>query len=157
MPLPYLRAQDVTASRFVSDAQLTTAANQSEMHIAMQTDKLGAIELHARLSGDQVGATILVEKRDAHAALASELPALQQALSDKQLRVAQVALSQGSLSSTAGDAGSHARDGQRGLGQAPQSNNNTFWTENRTRTTAAWFIPEQTGVFNAQGRLSVQA
>jgi hypothetical protein len=142
----------------VSDAQLTTAAGQSEMRIAMQTENLGAIELHARITGDQVGAAIIVEKHDAHAALAVELPALQQALSDKQLRVDQVALTQGSLSSTAGDTGANTQHNQRGTPQplqTPQSN--SFWNESRAITTATWFVPEQTGIFTAQGRLSVQA
>jgi hypothetical protein len=150
-----LQPSETPSGHFVNDAQLTTAASQTEMRIAMQTTKLGAIEIHARVSGDQVGAAIIVEKRDAHAALAVELPALQQSLSDKQLRVEQVALSQGSLSSTAGDAGASAQHNQRGTAQAPQSS--SFWSEARTLSTAAWFVPEQTGIFNSQGRLSVQA
>jgi len=154
-PLPALQTPDTALGRFVNNAQLTNAAGQSEMRIAMQTDNLGAIELHARVTGDQVGAAILVEKRDAHAALAVELPALQQALSDKQLRVEQVALTQGSLSSANGDAGANAQNSQRGMDQSPRQN--SFWNETRGTTAVAWFIPEQTGVFNAQGRLSVQA
>ncbi len=125
------------------------------MRIAMQTDKLGAIELHARVSGDEIGAAIIVEKRDAHAALAIELPALQQALSEKQLRVEQVALTQSSLSSTAGDAGANAQHNQRDTAQTSRSA--SFWNEARSMGTAAWFVPEQTVIFNAQGRLSVQA
>jgi flagellar hook-length control protein FliK len=150
-----LQPPESPSGHFVNDAQLTSAANQSEMRIAMQTNKLGAIEIHTRVSGDQVGAAIIVEKRDAHAALAVELPALQQSLSDKQLRVEQVALSQGSLSSTAGGTGANAQHNQRGTAQAPQSS--SFWSEARTLSTAAWFVPEQTGIFNSQGRLSVQA
>jgi len=150
-----LQPPEIPSGHFVNDAQLTTAANQSEMHIAMQTNKLGAIEIHARVSGDEVGAAIIVEKRDAHAALAVELPALQQSLSDKQLRVGQVALSQGSLGSTAGDTGANAQHNQRGTAQTPQSS--SFWSEARTLSTTAWFVPEQTGIFNSQGRLSVQA
>jgi hypothetical protein len=152
---PSLQPPGVSPSRFVNDAQLTTVANQSEMRIAMQTDKLGAVELHARVSGDEVGAAIVVEKRDAHAVLAAELPSLQQALSEKQLRVEQVALSQGSLSSTAGDAGANAQNGQRGNSQPARSS--SYWNENHEVTAAAWFVPEATGIFNDQGRLSVQA
>ncbi len=150
-----LQPPEIPSGHFVNDAQLTTAANQSEMRIAMQTNKLGAIEIHARVSGDEVGAAIIVEKRDAHAALAVEIPALQQSLSDKQLRVGQVALSQGSLGSTAGDAGANAQHYQRGPAQTPQSS--SFWSEARSLSTAAWFVPEQAGIFNSQGRLSVQA
>jgi hypothetical protein len=95
-----------------------------------------------------------VEKRDAHAVLAVELPALQQALSEKQLRVEQVLLSHGSLASTAGDAGAHAHHGQQSTSQPARS---SLWNETQATTAAAWFIPEPTGIFNAQGRLSVQA
>ena len=154
-PLPNLHNAAVPWGHSVSDAQLTNAAGQSEMRIALQTDKLGAIELHTRVSGDQVGAAIIVEKRDAHAALAVELPALQQALSDRQLRVDQVALTQGSLGSTTGDAGANAQQNQRGMAQPPPST--PFWNETRSLTTAAWFVPEQIGIFNSHGRLSVQA
>ncbi len=154
-PLPSLHTPDVPSGRFVNDAQLTNAPGHSEMRIAMQTDKLGAIELHARVSGDQVGAAIIVEKRDAHAALAVELPALQQALSEKQLRIEQVVLTQGSLSSTAGDAGANAQHNQRGTAQTSRAA--SFWNEARSLSTAAWFVPEQTGIFTSQGRLSVQA
>ncbi len=153
--LPPLQTPDTPNGRFVNAAQLTNAASESEMRIAMQTDKLGTIELHARVSGGEVGAAIFVEKRDAHAALAVELPALQQALSEKQLRVGQVVLTQGSLSATAGDTGGNSQQNQRSGAQAAQSA--SFWNEARSLSTAAWFVPEQTGIFNAQGRLSVQA
>jgi hypothetical protein len=149
------QAPDAPSGRFVNDAQLMSAASQSEMHIAMQTNKLGAIEIHARVSGDEIGASIIVDKRDAHAALAADLPALQQALSDKQLRVEQVVLTQGSLNSTAGGAGGNAQNQQRGATTSPQTA--SFWNEARSLSTAAWFVTEQTGVFNDQGRLSVQA
>jgi hypothetical protein len=151
-------AADATPSTFVNNAQLTNAANQSEMRVAMQTDKLGAIELHARVSGDEIGAAIIVEKRDAHAALAVELPALQQTLSEKQLRVEQVVLTQGSLHSTAGDAGANAQNGQRGNQQSARFASASAWNEAPAApTAAAWFVPEQTAIFDSQGRLSVQA
>lgn len=156
--LPSVHVPDSPWGHQVSDAQLTNLNGQSEMRIAMQTDKLGAIELHARVSGDELGAAITVEKHDAHAALAIELPALQQSLSEKQLRVTQVALTQGSLSSTTGDAGASAQNNQRGTPQSPlPSPSASFWNDARNLSTAAWFVHEQVGVFNAQGRLSVQA
>jgi flagellar hook-length control protein FliK len=155
--LPPRQLPDSSATRLVNDAELTNSASQTEMRIAMQTDKLGAIELHARVSGDELGAAIIVEKRDAHAALAVELPALQQALSEKQLRVEQVALTQGSLHSTGGDAGANAntQNGERGNAQAPRSA--PVWSETQSVQQAAWYVPEQVGIFDAQGRLSVQA
>ena len=141
----------------VSDAQFSQNSNHSEMRIAMQTDNLGAVELHARVSGDVIGAAITVEKRDAHAALAVELPALQQALSDKQFRVDQITLLHSSLHSTTGDGSgqSQAQQGDRGThrAQAAQS----FLRHNSGAFISFQAVTENRGIFDSQGRLSVQA
>lgn len=156
--IPSVHVPDSPLLHQVNDAQLSHLNGQIEMRIELQTDKLGAIELHARVSGDELGAAITVEKHDAHAALAVELPALQQSLSEKQLRVTQVALTQGSLSSTTGDAGASAQHNHRGAPQSPQTPQTaSFWNDARILSTAAWFVHEPVGVFNSQGRLSVQA
>jgi len=156
-PQPAFHSLEAAASRFVSDAQLSQTSGHSEMRIAMQTDKLGTVELHARVTGDEIGAAITVEKRDAHTALAVELPALQQALSDKQLRVDQIALLQGPLHSTTGDAGaqSQAQQGDRGLhrGQTGQS----FLRDDSGALGSSQSAVEAWGIFDSQGRLSVQA
>jgi len=156
-PTPSLPAPEAAANRFVSSAQISQASDHSEMRIAVQTDKLGAVELRARVAGDEVGAAITVEKRDAHAALAVELPALQQALSEKQLRVEQLSLLQGAPHSTAGNAGSQsqAQQGHR----SPQRSQSASSLQ-RLESSAA-FVPagvlEAGGIFDSQGRLSVRA
>jgi len=144
---------DGVASQFVNSAKLVESATNSEMRVSMQTDNLGTVELRARVAGDQVGAAIMVEKRDAHSALAIELPALQQALSDKQLRVEQVFLFHGSFSSTAGGSGSPAQQGQRGLHSAPQA----VWSAGAVSMPFFGASSEQSGIFDSQGRLSVRA
>jgi hypothetical protein len=147
---------DPTNTRVVNDAQLVQATGHSEMRIAMQTDKLGAIELHARVTGDEVGAAITVEKRDAHTALSIELPALQQALTEKQLRVDQIALMQGSLSSTAGGAGAYTQHGEHGTSQPRRLNDFTNGSSS-PNTAVSLLTIEQTAAFDSQGRLSVHA
>lgn len=137
----------------ISDAQLAQSATHSEMRIAMQTDRLGAVELRAHVTGDGVGAAITVEKRDAHAALAAELPALQQALSEKHLRVDQLNLMQGALSSTAHDAGAQQQEQQR-TRQAPVA---AFGPSERQVSTGSAGEPEHAAVFDSNGRLSVRA
>jgi flagellar hook-length control protein FliK len=144
---------DGASNRLVDSAKLVEAAGHSEMRIAMETDRLGPVELRAQMNGDQVGAAITVEKRDAHAALAVELPALQQALSDKQLRVDQVTLLHGSLGSTAGDAGASARQQQRS-GQQTAANP---WSVGAGGVSQIFTSSEQSGSFDSQGRLSVHA
>jgi flagellar hook-length control protein FliK len=150
---PSFPGMEAAASRFVNNAQLVQAAGHSEMRIAMDSDKLGAVELRARMIGDVVGAAITVEKREAHAILAVELPALQQALSDKQLRIEQVTLLHGSFSATTGDAGASTRQEER---SAPHATT-TPWSPNGRGAPSIFTSAEQLNIFNAQGRLSVHA
>jgi flagellar hook-length control protein FliK len=150
---PAFPGMEAAASRIVNNAQLVQAAGHSEMRIAMDSDKLGAVELRARMIGDVVGAAITVEKREAHAVLAVELPALQQALSDKQLRIEQVTLLHGSFSATTGDAGASTRQEERSAPQATM----TPWPANGTGAPSIFTSAEQSNIFNAQGRLSVHA
>ena len=152
---PLAHLPDATPNRFVNSAQLLQSSGHSEMRIELQTDKLGNVELRARVVGDELGAAITVEKRDAHAALAVELPALQQALSAKQLRVDQVTLLQGSLSSAAGNAERDARQQQ-----APTPNRfpaGSSWSPAGTPALLACAEHAPTGIFDIQGRLNVHA
>lgn len=156
-PQPAFHPLDAAANRIVSDAQLSQNSGHSEMRIVMQTEKLGAVELRARVAGNEIGAAITVEKRDAHAALAVELPALQQALSEKQLRVDQIALLHGSLHSTTGDAGaqSQAHQGDRGTHRAQIAQ--SFLRDDSGAFASSQSAVETWGIFDSQGRLSVQA
>jgi hypothetical protein len=149
---------DGTQMHFVGNAKLVQAASHSEMRIAMDTDKLGPVELRARVVGDEVGAAITVEKRDAHAALAVELPALQQALSEKQLRVDQVTLVHGSLHSTSGDTGEAAREqSQRQAPSAPASRWQTGASPALQSRSGFFYGSDSSTIFDSQGRLSVHA
>jgi flagellar hook-length control protein FliK len=137
----------------VDSAKLVEAAGRSEMRIAMDTERLGPVELRAHMVGDQVGAAITVEKRDAHSMLAVELPALQQALSDKQIRVEQVTLLHASLGSAAGDAGASQRQDQRSSAHA----STTPWPGGSGGFAQTASNIPQSGIFDSKGRLSVHA
>ncbi len=144
---------DAGTSRVISSAQLSGNGAHSEMHIAMQTDKLGAVELHARVTGEQVGAAITVEKKEAHAALAAELPTLQQALAEKNLRVAHVVLLQGVLHSTAGGAGDPTE-------RQPRSQPGMAYQQQQAGAPLPPIFAaatEPNGIFDDRGRLNVQA
>ncbi len=156
-PQPPFHLLDPAANRIVSDAQLVQSSGHSEMRIAMQMEKFGAVELHARVAGDEIGAAITVEKRDAHAALAVELPALQQALSDKQLHVDQIALLHGSPNSTASDAGAQSQAQQGDRGTHRPSATQTFLRDEPGPFALSQSGAETRGIFDIQGRLSVQA
>jgi trimeric autotransporter adhesin len=150
---PPAQSADGPPNRLVDSAKLVEAAGRSEMRIAMDTERLGPVEVRAHMVGDQVGAAITVEKRDAHSILAVELPALQQALSDKQLRVEQVTLLHASLGSAAGDAGASQRQEQRSSAHT----STTPWPGGSGGFAQAASNMPQSGIFDAKGRLSVHA
>jgi trimeric autotransporter adhesin len=64
----------------------------SEMHIAMETDLLGAVDLRATMHQSALTATIGVQRADVQALLSNELPALQHALADKNFHVEQISV-----------------------------------------------------------------
>ncbi len=142
-------------TRVVNTAQLSGGNAHSEMHIAMQAEKLGAVELHARVTGEQVGAAITVEKKEAHAALAVELPSLQQALSDMHLHIEHVSLSQGVLHSTAGNAGNSGGSHQQQQRLLIQSQYRQGGDEAAT-ISVGLLASDSSGIFDTQGRLSVR-
>jgi flagellar hook-length control protein FliK len=101
----------------VNAAHIVEQAGQTEIRIEMQADSLGGVELRAHIAGDQIGASIAVEHHDAQMALATDLPALHSALTEKNLRVETLSVSQGSFSSLSGDPGQDA--GQKNFAQSP--------------------------------------
>jgi flagellar hook-length control protein FliK len=96
-----------------------------------------------------------VDKKEAHAALAVELPALREALSEQNLRVEHVWLTQSSLHSTAGDAGNAAADHRQRSASPHNSAASDSGQAPPLFTTAA--AMESTVIFDDQGRLSVHA
>lgn len=75
------------AGGIVNAASMLQAQGRTEMHVALNTESLGPLQLHAVLDGNRVGASIAVVNHEAHTLLTNELPALQQVLSDQNLRV----------------------------------------------------------------------
>lgn len=71
----------------VNTASLLQRQGKTEMRVAMQTDNLGPLELHAVLDGGRLGASIAVVNHEAHTLLTNNLPSLQQVLNDQNLRV----------------------------------------------------------------------
>jgi flagellar hook-length control protein FliK len=100
----------------VSSARLMDHPGQTEIRIEMQSESLGGVELRAHISGNQIGASIAVEHHDAQVLLANDLPALHNALVEKNLRIDSLSVSHGMPSSTAGGPGSDAS--HRGFSQS---------------------------------------
>ena len=142
-------------SRVVNVAQLAGNGAHSEVRIAMQADQLGQVQLHATVSGQQVGASIIVERKEAHAAMAVELPSLQQALEERHLRVSEVVLTQNALHSTADDSSN--------AGNAPaeqRRNHPGIHYQRAAGDTTSGYTPAESlansRMFDDHGRLSVR-
>lgn len=86
----------------VNAASLLQAQGRSEMRVAVQTEGLGAMQLHAVLEGGRLGASIAVVSHEAHTLLNNELPALQQVLTDQNLRIDHLKVISSPMSSGSG-------------------------------------------------------
>lgn len=86
----------------VSAASLLQSQARSEMRVAVQTENMGAVELHAVLASGKLGASISVVSHEAHTLLNNELPALQQVLTDQNLRIDHLSVINAPMSSGAG-------------------------------------------------------
>jgi flagellar hook-length control protein FliK len=149
---------DNAQSRMVQSARLAGNLGESEMNISLRADALGAVELRTHVSGDLVGASISVDRHDAHAMLSSDLGSLHQALNDRQLRVGDVKIFQGSFGSDA-----TAADGQSSQRRemAPQQQQASNWTSGSSSSSASIAATadssEANMFFDSNGRLSVRA
>jgi flagellar hook-length control protein FliK len=144
-------------------AHLMAKAGQSEMNIAMQAELLGAVQVRAHVTGDQVGAAITVERHEARAFLNNDLPALHQALNDRQLFLEKVSVDQGSpLTSGAAADGSGQQQSQNGSQQRSLYSGGVAREQasialmNSTFSDAADTTDTRVA-FDSDGRLSVRA
>ena len=86
--------QSVSAQigRVVNTAALNALQNGTEMRVQLRTDAFGSMDIRATLEGGKVGAAIGVESAEAHNALLSQLPALQQSLNERQVPLDQISV-----------------------------------------------------------------
>ena len=81
--------------------QLYQRMSGAEMHVSMDTDLLGSIDLRAVMHQGSLSATIAVQRPDVQSLLVNELPALQHSLAEKNLQVGQISVTAGSVGSEA--------------------------------------------------------
>jgi flagellar hook-length control protein FliK len=129
------------------------AAGRRKLRIVMQSDSLGGVELRARMTGDQVGAAIVVERHDIHSALSNELPALHAALVEKNVRVQTLSISQGTQTLLGGGSGTEMNG--RGF-ERPRAKAQTA-AQSGGISTEAGPLQEWSGPATVNGRLSVRA
>ena len=149
---------DNSQTRLVQSASLGGNLRESEMNIALHAETLGSVELRTRVVGDVVGASIGVERHEAHTLIASDLPALHQALHERQLRVGEVSVFQGPL--TSGGAAGDGRQSRHQEGNSPRPSSSTWTAERDSSPASAASFNEgydAGAVFDSNGRLSVRA
>jgi len=95
-PVPLPAAAPSSLNDVVQASQLYQHVGGAEMHIAMSTDLLGAVDVHAVVRQSTVTATIGVQRPDVQTLLANDLPALQHALAEHSLHVEQISVLGGS-------------------------------------------------------------
>jgi hypothetical protein len=106
IPAPQSAPLPAALSDIVQASQLYQRVGGAEMHLAMQTDLLGAIDLHAVVHQSTLSATIGVQRADVQSLLANDLPALQHALADQRFHVEQISVLDTSV-------GGHLEQGSR--------------------------------------------
>jgi len=104
----------------VHASELYQRVGGAEMHISMQTDVLGSIDLRAALHQSGLTATIGVQRSDVQALLSNDLPSLQHTLSDKSFRIDQISVLSGSVGNKLDLGGQrHQQAPQQSQGVAP--------------------------------------
>jgi hypothetical protein len=152
-------ADAVPPTANIPPLEVAALAARSDVKIAMQGSDFGHIELHAKMAGEEVSATITVERHDAHAILAGDLPALHQALNDRQLRVSEILLLHNTLSSGgASDDGANAQRDEQAQRQAnAHASARSFGEGSLATGSAPSARTTVNGIFDSSGRLSVRA
>jgi flagellar hook-length control protein FliK len=85
---------DGGAGKIVRSASLTESTGGAEMHVELRSGPMGPIEVHTVVHDGSVGAEIHVQGQEAHTLLAAGLPSLERALTDRNLRVENIAVYQ---------------------------------------------------------------
>lgn len=96
-PEPFPAANPQSLSDVVKASELYQRVGGAEIHISMDTDLLGSIDVRAVVHQSTLTATIGVERADVQTMLANELPALQHSLSEQSLHINEISVMSGSI------------------------------------------------------------
>jgi hypothetical protein len=108
-PLPSAPPTPASLNEVMRANELYQRVGNSEMHVAMQTDLLGVIDLHATMHQSTLTATIGVQRPDVQTLLATDLPALQHALADQHFHVEHISVLDTSVGTHTGAGGQQNR------------------------------------------------
>jgi len=139
----------------VSQAHLVADSSSAEMRISVNSDTLGPIELRATSDKDRIGAVIAAAKPETQELLTTELPSLQQALSERNLQVQQLTVSQGSLAGGMFDRGAYSQNPEAWQKQAAAAG--SYRQPSSESDTQAESVPGAIVSMAVPGKLSVHA
>lgn len=86
-------------------SELYQRMGNSEMRVAVETDLLGRIDLHATMHQSTLTATIGVQRSDVQTLLANDLPALQHTLADQHFHIENISVHDNSVGQRMGSSG----------------------------------------------------
>jgi len=106
-PAPVAASAPEVAPSMIESARFVQTAGRSEMHIGINSESLGTVDVHAVMHNDtsgapSVGASITVQSHEAAAMLTKELPALQGHLEGRNVHIGEIAVIPESLSAGSG-------------------------------------------------------
>jgi hypothetical protein len=139
----------------VQASRLYQRVGGAEMHIAMDTDLLGSIDLRAVIHQSGLTATIGVQHADVQALLSSELPGLQHALSQKNLHVEQISIFGSAVGSHSNQGGSQSQQQKHTPAFAPQAT--AAWSGSANGPGESLASVSDPVAVGGTGRLSVHA
>jgi flagellar hook-length control protein FliK len=93
-------------------ARTALAVPLQQTTLALHSDTLGSVQIHANLRDSLLGATITVDRPELHTALAGQLPVLEHTLASRQLQVGSLQLQQQATGGQSGQPGGSAYDRQ---------------------------------------------
>jgi Holliday junction resolvase-like predicted endonuclease len=149
------RAMEPAETKFAMAT--TDTIKRGEIHVSLQSETLGLVELRARVHGENVAASIAVDKKATQQLLSDALPSLHQALSDRRLRLDQISIRQ----SASDVSGQSSQPQQRDSSNPEKAESNlTRLTSLETTSVGSVVtnvsINRDEGIFDTYGRLSVR-
>ncbi len=107
----------------VPGARLVAGAGQAEMHIDLRSAAFGNIEVHTTVHESQVGLAVGSDRGDLHTFLSAEVPGLQAAFRQQDLRFDQIHFLGPGGTASGLSAGADAHSGFQRPGHLPPSAN----------------------------------
>ena len=133
----------------IQSARVLERMRQSEMRVGLNSDGFGSIELHARVNQDQVGASIATSHTELRAAMMAEMPSLEHAIAQHQLRLDSLNVDSGPNTQTGntGGNGGNPSGSRSWIQSGPEvSEFNDDMAAQETSLPQAWTSPHSSGL-----------